>query len=357
LEEDQMTPEQIRTLLGGYATNTLTESERKMLFEAALEDQELFNALHDEDALRALLADPASREAIRRALEEPARAKQSVFWPRRWAFSTAAAAVAAGGLVTLAVWLKRLEPSLVPVQVASQQAASKSEATSKEATSKQETPQSGIVGERRQEIKKKSLDAIRSAPPAPTSPPPTSPPPTPAPVIPAPVQVDAAREAVPAQASFRAAVTVASPLPAAVLKEFSAGYPANAPLYSGPLVRYSLFRTSPAADRAIDTARIDVFTGVAGYLALYQLDASGGSKRLYPAGTPAVFVAANSTSQIPSVPIPTSAAQEKLRLVIVPAAEPTPTVVGALADTSQNAMQKAAIAPTPLVVDIALPKN
>jgi hypothetical protein len=352
LEEDQMTPEQIRTLLGGYATNTLTESERKMLFEAALEDQELFNALHDEDALRDLLADPASRDAIRRALEEPARAKQSVYWPRRWAFSTAAAAVAAGGLVTLAIWLKRLEPSLVPVQVASQQAASKSEATSKEATSKQETPQSGVVSERRQEIKKKSLDAIRSAQPAPTSPPPM-----PAPVIPAPVQVDAAREAVPAQASFRAAVTVASPLPAAVLKEFSAGYPANAPLYSGPLVRYSLFRTSPAADRAIDTARIDVFTGVAGYLALYQLDPSGGSKRLFPASTPAVFVAANSTSQIPSVPIPTSATQEKLRLVIVPAAEPKPAAVGGFAETSQNAMQKAAIAPTPLVVDIALPKN
>ncbi len=40
-----MTQDEIRKLLGGYATNALTADERRMLFEAALEDQELFNAL------------------------------------------------------------------------------------------------------------------------------------------------------------------------------------------------------------------------------------------------------------------------------------------------------------------------
>ena len=43
----------LEKLIGGYATNTLTESERKLLFEAALEDQELFDALQQEQALKA----------------------------------------------------------------------------------------------------------------------------------------------------------------------------------------------------------------------------------------------------------------------------------------------------------------
>jgi len=36
-----MTQEEIHKLLGGYATNTLTEAERNALFAAALDDQEL----------------------------------------------------------------------------------------------------------------------------------------------------------------------------------------------------------------------------------------------------------------------------------------------------------------------------
>ncbi len=42
-----MTQDEIRKLLGGYATNALTADERRILFEAALEDQELFNALRE----------------------------------------------------------------------------------------------------------------------------------------------------------------------------------------------------------------------------------------------------------------------------------------------------------------------
>ena len=33
--------DEIRKLLGGYATNTLTETERRILFEAAVDDQRL----------------------------------------------------------------------------------------------------------------------------------------------------------------------------------------------------------------------------------------------------------------------------------------------------------------------------
>jgi len=45
-------PDEIRRLLGGYATGTLTDDERTLLFSAALEDQSLFDALADEEALR-----------------------------------------------------------------------------------------------------------------------------------------------------------------------------------------------------------------------------------------------------------------------------------------------------------------
>ena len=50
-----MSPEEIKKLLGGYATGTLTAEEQQALFAAALEDQELFDAL----AARTVAARPA----------------------------------------------------------------------------------------------------------------------------------------------------------------------------------------------------------------------------------------------------------------------------------------------------------
>src|ERR1017187_9537418 len=50
-----MSREEIQKLLGGYATDTLSEAERRALFEAAIEDQELFDALAKEQALRDVL--------------------------------------------------------------------------------------------------------------------------------------------------------------------------------------------------------------------------------------------------------------------------------------------------------------
>ncbi len=58
-------------LLGGYATGTLTETERQALLEAALADQELFDALADEEALRELLSDAQSRRRLLDAVSEP----------------------------------------------------------------------------------------------------------------------------------------------------------------------------------------------------------------------------------------------------------------------------------------------
>jgi hypothetical protein len=64
-----MTRDDLLKLLGGYATGTLTVEERDLLFAAALEDQELFDALADEQALKEMLDDPECRARLIAATE------------------------------------------------------------------------------------------------------------------------------------------------------------------------------------------------------------------------------------------------------------------------------------------------
>jgi hypothetical protein len=99
-----MSPQEIEKLLGGYATDTLTEEERRALFEAALGNQALFDALADDQALKELLDDPPSRTQLLAALREErvSPVARVVAWWRRPSFLAAAAAVAAG-IVTIAV--------------------------------------------------------------------------------------------------------------------------------------------------------------------------------------------------------------------------------------------------------------
>jgi len=109
-----MNREDIRKLLGGYATGTLTPEEQQALFEAALGDQELFDALVREQALHDLLRDPAAKAQLLTALDER---------PPRWyeAFQgwRAAAAIGMAALVVAAVVIvrqNRLAPR--PLEVA-----------------------------------------------------------------------------------------------------------------------------------------------------------------------------------------------------------------------------------------------
>ena len=67
-----MRREELEKLLGGYATGTLTAQERTLLFEAALADQALFNALADEQALKELLDNPHARRHLLTALRAQA---------------------------------------------------------------------------------------------------------------------------------------------------------------------------------------------------------------------------------------------------------------------------------------------
>src|SRR5262249_61377533 len=100
-----MRDEHIQNLLGGFATDTLTDRERELLFTASLTNQELFNALADDQALRELLSDPAARRQLLQALQ-PKQAglfERLTSWkgrPGAWAVagSVMAALVVAGAL-------------------------------------------------------------------------------------------------------------------------------------------------------------------------------------------------------------------------------------------------------------------
>src|SRR5436190_17994266 len=80
-----MRDEDVRNLLGGFATDTLSAQERELLFTAALKDQELFNALADEEVLREFLSDPASRRRVLDLLRPapPGSFERLTSWMRR----------------------------------------------------------------------------------------------------------------------------------------------------------------------------------------------------------------------------------------------------------------------------------
>jgi hypothetical protein len=103
-----MTRDDIQKLLGGYATGTLTPEEQQALFAAALDDQELFNALAKEQALRDLLRDPAARAQVLAAIDE----RPEPWWRRAtgWVARPAAAGAMAACLAAVAgyaIWHAR----------------------------------------------------------------------------------------------------------------------------------------------------------------------------------------------------------------------------------------------------------
>lgn len=103
-----MRREDIEKLLGGYATGTLTEEERRALFEAALSDQALFEALAGEEALKELLEDPSRRRQVEQALLERPRGlvARLAGWMRRpqaWALAGTLAATTVLAVVVIRV--------------------------------------------------------------------------------------------------------------------------------------------------------------------------------------------------------------------------------------------------------------
>lgn len=143
-------------------------------------------------------------------------------------------------------------------------------------------------------------------------------------------------------ANFR---TVAPPLvvPEAIRQQLSTGLVATAPLYQGPLVRYSLVRSGPE-DHDV---RVGVTTGISGYLALYEIEADGNAKRLYPPTVEALRVLPNATIEVPDKAI---AAREGLRLRLIFVPSPVAATNGFLAGVPPSA--GAGSTSRPLVVDI-----
>lgn len=87
----------IQKLLGGYATGTLTPDEQQALFEAALDDQELFDALVKEQPLRALLQDSAAKAQLLASLDNTLQPWYRRFW-RPMALVAAAAILLGVGI-------------------------------------------------------------------------------------------------------------------------------------------------------------------------------------------------------------------------------------------------------------------
>ena len=79
-----MAEHELEKLLGGFSADTLTAEERQHLYAAALQDQQLFNALADEQALKELLADPAVRQRLFQALAQPHGARAWRSWLDRF---------------------------------------------------------------------------------------------------------------------------------------------------------------------------------------------------------------------------------------------------------------------------------
>jgi hypothetical protein len=72
-----MANDEIRDLIGRYATGSLSAEEQQRLFDAALDDQDLFDELAREQELKSLIDEPGARDRLIRALEPP---KRKVSW-------------------------------------------------------------------------------------------------------------------------------------------------------------------------------------------------------------------------------------------------------------------------------------
>jgi len=103
-----MSKDEARKLLGGYATGSLTEAERTALFQAALEDQELFDDLAGEQVLKEVLDEPGVRQRLIAVLEPPRK-------HRVWLWATAAATVATAIVIGVVVTQRTPPP---PQQIA-----------------------------------------------------------------------------------------------------------------------------------------------------------------------------------------------------------------------------------------------
>ena len=108
---DDRFDDEIHALLSAYAAGTLTPEEQKRLFEKSLSNQKLFDALADEEAMRAALDSPLVKQSLTRALEQrDEERKRPPITKLLWA---AVASCLLVGIVSVTLW-----PTKPVVQIA-----------------------------------------------------------------------------------------------------------------------------------------------------------------------------------------------------------------------------------------------
>ena len=351
-----MTNDEIRKLIAGYATNTLTEAERKSLFEAALDDQELFDTLQNEQALKDFLADPVSRAQVQQAL----RTERTAWWSRWWAWGSAASAIAATVLI-VAVVNQGPHPSAPATVPASPQVAMETPpARAKEAEPKPSLDQAreqlaripriarkgarralkAILPESDKEARKDQKQEVAAAPPPPPPPTAETAPPSKTDLVQsAPAQVAQQNQSTthdqlqrPAAAAPKAAQTQAQASStsfrdtdagtrAYFAQQAVGGYAPNS------LFRFSLLKRNdsgayvPVAANELhngDAIRLSVFPLTQGYLSLSHFE-NGLPIRIFPASGSGIPVAANANYTIPpDASIQVTDKEQKLRVTLLP---------------------------------------
>ena len=344
-----MMNDDIRKLLGGYATNTLTEDERKALFEAALEDQNLFNALQEEQALKDLLSDPISRAQVQRALETKPAPK--IRW---WAWSGAIGAVAAAVLIVAVVRNEKPQAKLAD------------ELASREIPAIPALPRAELKAAappsqpRAHSARRDSADT--SSKRAPISP--SAPPALDAASVQKDEKIVAARPAAVAEPSApiqnQRNAEINAPLGGPSQNpqyqqaqnqfraQTAASLSSNMMLGKQSGLSYSLLKRDAEGTflplppgtplNPGDAVRFTVVPVVSGSLSLEQLDASGRSNRILPGRT----VAAGTTYTVPDSPIQVTDKDETFRLSLIPEAT-QPEADGEL--RAKKSMAKAKVAP------------
>jgi len=111
-----MNPEDVRKLIGGYATGSLSEAERKLLFEAALKDDELFDEIAGEQVLKEILEEPGARQRLLSALGTDAKSVKAPWWSRSWPWMGGAVTVAVAIIIVVA--LRTPVPQPPPQEIA-----------------------------------------------------------------------------------------------------------------------------------------------------------------------------------------------------------------------------------------------
>ncbi len=153
-----MNEAEIRRLLSEYAAGSISDADRRILFQEALENQSVFESLAAEQPLADLMSDAAARSELRAALV-PEGYRGLMGWLRRpWPIAAAATVAVA----LLAVFVShRMEK---PVQIAETPASSQRQQTPP--TLPAQSPELDKVGSRTTAENELSSPAMEAARPA-----------------------------------------------------------------------------------------------------------------------------------------------------------------------------------------------